>query len=115
MTDHAPTAECLPSLLAIPLHDYAAEVHPVLRLHRLCDAVEILTRFCAVAVLGEYRARLGDEALPPELLKHLQEHVERPTLGRWAAMLAALVEGLDRGAPLVLPELPDFATRLLLP
>jgi len=110
-----PHTDRLPSAVAIPLADYLAESNPALRLHRLCDAVEILTRFCAVAVLGEYRARLGDESLPPELLKQLQEHVERPTLGRWAGMLAALVQGLDGGAPLVLPELPDFATRLLLP
>jgi WD40 repeat protein len=115
MTDHAPAADRLPSLVAIPLHDYAAEGHPVLRLHRLCDAVEILTRFCTVAALSEHRARLGDDALPPELLKALQEHVERPTFGRWAGMLAALVGQLDRGAPLVLTELPDFVTRLLLP
>lgn len=39
----------LPSVIAIPLAEYFREVHPVLRLHRLGDAVEVLTKFLAVA------------------------------------------------------------------
>jgi hypothetical protein len=38
----------LSSMLAIPLREYVHETHPVMRLHRLCDAVEILTRFAAI-------------------------------------------------------------------
>ncbi len=34
----------LPSVLALPLREFAIETHPVMRLHRLCDAAEILTR-----------------------------------------------------------------------
>src|SRR5438477_457539 len=57
-----PGLDRLPSLLAIPLHELAVEPHPVLQLHRLCDAVEILTRFCTVVALGEWRVRLGTQA-----------------------------------------------------
>jgi hypothetical protein len=100
----------LPSLLAIPLQEYATETHPVLRLHRLCDAVEVLTRFCAVVALGEVRVRLGDEPLPQDLLRTLQPHIERPTFGQWRDMLQALLGSLRRGAPLVVPQLPDFVS-----
>jgi hypothetical protein len=56
---HAP----LPSVLAIPLAEYATETHPVLRLHRLCDAAEIVTRFCTLVGLAELCVRLGED--PP--------------------------------------------------
>src|SRR5579864_8182941 len=51
----------LPSVLALPLREHAVEVHPVMRLHRLCDAVEILTRFCTVVALGEVACLRGHE------------------------------------------------------
>ena len=53
----APHLAQLPSIVAIPLREYVTEVHPVLRLHRLCDAVEILTRFCTIVELGELRRK----------------------------------------------------------
>jgi WD40 repeat protein len=105
----------LPGLLAIPLEEYAAEAHPVLRLHRLCDAVEILTRFCAVVALGEVRARLGDGPLPDDLLRNVQPQIERPTFGQWRDMLRALLGALGPGDSLVVPELPDFVAQDLLP
>jgi hypothetical protein len=42
----------LPSVIAIPLEEYVWEAHPVLRLHRLIDAVEGLPRFLTVVALG---------------------------------------------------------------
>jgi hypothetical protein len=105
----------LPSVLAIPLGEYAAETHPVMRLHRLCDAVEILTRFLTIAALGELRARLGDDPLPEDLLQILRPQIERPTFGQWRNMLQAVVAALGRSEPLVLPDLPDFVTQHLLP
>jgi WD40 repeat protein len=105
----------LPSLLAIPLAEYAAESHPVMRLHRLCDAVEVLTRFFTVVALGELRCRLGDEPLPKSLLEKLQPSIERPTFGQWREMLRAIVAALEPGDPLVVPELPEFVTDQLLP
>ncbi len=105
----------LPSVLAIPLGEYAAETHPVLRLHRLCHAVEILTRFCTMVALGELRALHGDTPLPDGLLRELRPRIERPTFGKWRAMLDALVRHLPRTAPLVVPELPGFVRGELLP
>jgi hypothetical protein len=105
----------LPSLLALPLREFAAERHPVMRLHRLCDAVEILTRFCVLVALGDLRVRLGDRPLPDGLLDDLQPQIERPTFGQWKAMLRALLAALPRDNLLVLPELHDFARDHLLP
>jgi hypothetical protein len=105
----------LPSLLAIPLQEYATETQPVLRLHRLCDAVEVVTRFCAVVALAEVRVVLGDEPLPRDLLRILQPHIERPTFGQWRDMLQVLLGSLRRETPLVVPQLPDFVSGHLLP
>jgi lipoprotein NlpI/predicted negative regulator of RcsB-dependent stress response len=105
----------LPSLVAIPLRDYLWEAHPVLRLHRLCDAVEILVRFLMIAALGEVRRLSGTGPLPARLLRAFQPNIERPTLGRWRDMLGAAVTELADEKDLVLPELPDFVRRELAP
>ena len=47
----------LPSVLAIPLSEYFGETHPVMRLHRLCDAAEIVTRFLTIVALGKWLAQ----------------------------------------------------------
>lgn len=107
--------ECLPSILAIPLHEFEEETHPVMRLHRLCDAIEILTRLFTIVSLAELRGRMGDAPLPEDLLRELQPQIERPTFGQWRNMLQAVSLAGRRSAPLVVPELPDFITRGLLP
>jgi hypothetical protein len=94
----------LPSPLALPLRDYAQEAHPVLRLHRLCDAVEIVTRFCVVVALGEQRVRCAGQPLPEALLRELRPRIELPTFGKWKAMLEALVRDLPRGRPRSCPS-----------
>jgi hypothetical protein len=104
----------LPSMLALPLNEYAVEPHPVMRLHRLCDAAEILTRFCTVVALGEVRQKAGSDPLPEELLRELQPRVEYPTFGKWKAMFEALIRHCPRTAPLEVPELIELA-RFLLP
>jgi hypothetical protein len=104
----------LPSLLALPLRDYSGEPQPVLRLYRLCDFAEILTRFCTIVALGEARVLHG-EALPADLLRQLQPRIELPTFGKWVGMLHALVEHLPGTAPLVVPELPGLVRDHLLP
>jgi hypothetical protein len=105
----------LPSILALPLHEFAAETHPVLRLHRLCDAVEILTRFATIAALGELRMRLGDAPLPDDLLRELQPRIEYPTFGKWRGMLAAVTRAGRTLAGPVVPELSAFVEQHLLP
>jgi WD40 repeat protein len=108
----------LPSVLALPLHEFGAEAHPVMRLHRLCDAVEILTRFSTIVALGELRMRLGAGPLPEDLLRELQPRVEYPTFGKWRGMLDAVTRACRQAgktSPLVVHELPDFVDRHLLP
>lgn len=105
----------LPSVLAIPVAAFGVEAHPMMRLHRLCDAAEIVTRFCTIVALGELRQRLGDVPLPSALLETIQANIERPTFGAWRELLRAIIEALDRAAPLVVRELPEFVTEHLLP
>jgi len=109
-----PGLERLPSLLALPLHDYASTTQPVLKLHRLCDAVEILTRFSTTVALAEVRILHPETGLPEKLLEELRPNIERPTLGRWLHMLHALLDLLRRPDPLVVHELPDFVQNRLL-
>ena len=85
-----------------------------MRLHRLCDAVEVLTRFCSVTLLGELTQRLGDTPLPEDLLKILQPNVSTPTFGKWCGMLQALQAECRARGGLVVPELPDFVRDALL-
>ena len=116
-TDPQPASQSLshlPSVLAIPLREYFAESHPVLQLQRLCDAAEILTRFCTIVALGEWRAFLGGE-LPAELLEKLRPDITLPSFGDWKQMLQAAVQEPPRGAPLVVPELLAFVGQELLP
>jgi uncharacterized Zn finger protein (UPF0148 family) len=109
--------EQLPSVLAIPLGEYEAETqHPVMRLHRLCDAVESLTRFSTIVALSELRRSLGDAPLPAALLGKLQPHVELPTFGRWRNMLEVVTDELGRDDTLlVVPELREWVRGHLLP
>jgi hypothetical protein len=102
-----PVLDTLPSVLALPLHEYATEPSPVLRLHRLCDAVEILTRFCAIVAIGEVRG-LNAGNLPEDVLAELQPRIEMPTFGKGRGMLDALLAHLPRTAPLVIGELPEL-------
>jgi tetratricopeptide (TPR) repeat protein len=105
----------LPSVLAIPLRDYLREPHPVLRVHRLCDAAEILARFLTIVSLAEVRRLLGDDPLPDGLLNRIQPSIERPTFGKWCDMLRVLVSITNRSQTLVVSEIPEFAEHHLIP
>jgi WD40 repeat protein len=109
--------ECLarlPSVLAIPLEEYAAESHAVMKLHRFCDAAEILTRFSSVVVLAELRAQHGDHPLPDEVRDVLRRHIECPTFGNWVGILEVAAKSLAASNSLVLPEMLDFVNKHLL-
>ncbi len=82
-------------LLARPFEEYGGETNPVLRLHRLCDAMEVLTRFCAVVAWFE-RALADEEAAREAVRRAAGEQLRRPTFGVWAAVLSSLV---DEAAP----------------
>lgn len=105
----------LPSLLAIPIADFARERHGVMRLHRACDVVEVLTRFGVIVMLGEYRREHGAYALPESLISLAQrQQIERPTFGQWLGLLREVLrEPLDESR-LVLSELPRYLRQDLL-
>lgn len=105
----------LPSPIAIPWDGFLGEQNPFLRLHRLCDAAEVTVRFLTIVALGETRRGLGGVPLPGGLLDKLQPNIERPTFGRWWAMLRALSGPLAGRSDLVIPELPVFIKEALAP
>jgi hypothetical protein len=113
--DELPDLQLLPSVVAIPLDDARAETHPVMRLHRLCDAFEILSRFCTILALSELRVQLGESPLPQSLLRRIQPQIERPTWGQWLGMLEAVVAELAGRSPVILPGLAGFVRDEVLP
>jgi hypothetical protein len=108
--------DCLPGVLAIPLKAFAAEDRAELRLHRLCDAFEVLTRFGTILVVAEVRLPDDPSRLPAALVEKIGPQIEMPTFGRWLAMAGDLADFLsgDRSSPMVLPELPRFLRHILL-
>jgi hypothetical protein len=108
--------ERLPGVLAIPLHEFAAANLAELRLHRPCDAIEILTRFCTVLAVAEVRLPAEPRKLPDQLVKELGPSILTPTFARWLGMAKGLADFLagERSNPLVLPELPRFIRDVLL-
>ena len=88
----SPKLETLPTFIALPLAEYLREAHPVLKLHRLCDAAELITRWFTIIALAELRRDDGE--WPKELLRHLQQQIERPTFGQWRNMLSTLLGAL---------------------
>jgi hypothetical protein len=109
--------ERLPGVLAIPLREFATTDRPELRLHRLCDAVEILTRFCTVLAVAEVRLPDDPRQLPKQLVKELGPNIQVPTFARCLGMAKGLADFLarERSNPMVLPELPRFIRDVLLP
>ena len=79
----------LPTYLAAPLAALLAEPNLRVRLHWLVDCAEIAVRWSVAVTLAQVvQAHAG--TLPERLVRRLREHIERPTLGRWLGMLAAL-------------------------
>ncbi len=81
--------EHLPTPLARPWAELWAETHPRVRLHWLTDVLELTVRWATAVALAE-NLRRHDGALPPQLQRVTQAHIERPTLGRWMLLLREL-------------------------
>jgi hypothetical protein len=108
--------DSFPGVLALPLHEFAAANLDELRLHRLCDAIEILTRFCTVLAVAEARLPADPRKLPDQLVKELGPNILTPTFARWLGMAKGLADFLagERSNPMVLPGLPGFIRDVLL-
>ncbi len=87
----------LPTFLALAVDHWARETHPVQRLWRLCDAVELLVRYVGTVAVAGQVLRAGGR-LPPTLAQRLAGRMERPTFGVWLDLAnAALEEGGSDG------------------
>lgn len=105
-----------PSVVAVPILAYHHENHPVMRLHRLCDAIEMLTRFAAVVMMSPFRQENGEVRFPTGLENFLRSTIPRPTLGVWARMLESLTQESQKKQLSALTEkFAVFADNHLLP
>lgn len=104
----------LPCIIAIPLHEYDLETHPVLRLWLMCETVELSIRLIAATVLAGV-ARPGQ--LPDELAQACHElRIEEPTLGGWRRIAEEALKHLpakDPLAPLMGPLFTEHIAPLL--
>jgi WD40 repeat protein len=107
-----------PHVLALPLAEYARATNPYLKLHRLTDAAETLTRFCTVVALGDLLDRNPQQGFPETVRNELQGKLDRPTFGAWRELLKVAVEALPPVGGRrhgVLAELSGFVRERLLP
>src|SRR5947208_2500151 len=71
----------LPHPLAVLLKDYDDETNAYVKLHRLCDAAELLTRFLAAVALADLVAAGRPPGPGQPLQAAVLEAIERPTFG----------------------------------
>ncbi len=102
----------LPFIIAIPLEDFLRSGEkPVLRLWYACEIVEMLLRF--VVTIGVFELRELNR-LSPEVQAEFHHHIQVPMMGTWARLARAVaipLSGIPEPERLV-PEIPDFVTRL---
>ena len=55
-----PFLQTLPTQIALPVSEYLAETQPFIKLHRLVDAAELITRFFAIIALSDSRKQVGE-------------------------------------------------------
>ncbi|MCP4106055.1 MAG: protein kinase [Desulfobacteraceae bacterium] len=105
----------MPSFLAIPADEYLKENNPVIKLHRMCDAVDILARFLAICGIAEIRGSSEHGELPSELLEILQPDIENPCPGKWLELIEKIANIAGKTDFPVLKELPGFVKNSLVP
>ena len=99
----------LPQVIAIPLHEYAEEDHPGMKLWAACDAIELLLKF--LVIIGAADRRQHGE-LDDKLLKELWGKIEMPTLGAWLSMAISLAQTKSKQT-LMLPEIDKYVNETL--
>jgi len=114
MASLADQIERLPAVLSRTLNAQLCETHLVMRLHRLCDSVEVLTRFLTIVGWMDLRQALQGRS-SKDLLDGFRRRIPRPTFGMWAEMLCQLATAERSIEGLLLPELSAFTTDHLLP
>ncbi len=99
----------LPQVIAIPLHEYAEEDHPGMKLWAACDVVELLLKF--LVIIGAADRRQHGE-LDDKLLKELWGKIEMPTLGAWLSMAISLSQSKSKN-DLMIPEIDQYVNATL--
>ena len=99
----------LPQVIAIPLHEYAEEDHPGMKLWAACDAIELLLKF--LVIIGAADRRQHGE-LDDKLLKELWGKIEMPTLGAWLSMAISLSQTKSKN-DLMMPEIDQYVNATL--
>lgn len=106
----------LPLPLAVVLSEYVREDNSFVKLHRLTDAAEIITRFLAMVLLSDVLRQRGE--FPSDVYEGLVDRIERPTFGAWKDLLRLACNQLSRQRHQVesfVPSLPAFVEDILLP
>jgi hypothetical protein len=106
----------LPFPLALAIGEYVREDNPFVKLHRLTDAAELLTRFAAMVLLSDILRQRG--VFPEAIRTALAEKIARPTFGAWKDLLALACEALPRQRGRVqgfVAALPAYLKERLLP
>ena len=81
-----------PTPVAVPLHEYASETHPVAKLWAACDAVEMTLRLLVITGVSQ---KAKDGVLPENLARKMQDILETPTLGGWFVLAQSLMQDPD--------------------
>ncbi len=103
--------EHLPFPIASLLSDYAREKNEEIKLHRLVDAAELVTRFCAILMLSD----LAGAGMSQRLKDTLSRNLAFPSFGKWKVILHASLTDLRQAAErCFVQELPEFVERVLL-
>jgi hypothetical protein len=103
----------LPFPLALPLAEYARAQDPFIKVHRLTDAAEIVTRFVTMVFLSDVLQRQHE--FPRTLREALVQHIERPTFGGWKDLLERVSRAAGKPQRCFVPELPQYVQDHLLP
>jgi hypothetical protein len=109
-------AQALPFPLALLISEYVREHNPFVKLHRLTDSAELLTRFAAMVVLSDIVRQHG--TFSDGLRQALAEKLARPTFGAWKDLLASACQDIPQRHGRVtcfVAELPAYIRERLLP
>lgn len=109
-------ASDLPFPLALVVCEYLKETNPFIKLHRLIDAADLLTRFTAIIMLSDLLRQCS--SFPSPLRLALLEDIERPTFGVWKNLLRLACDNLPKQEGKCIcfvPECPVFINESLLP
>ena len=97
----------LPHVIALPVNEYLRASGHYLKLHRLTNAAEFLTSFCAAIALANLLVRGGAKAFPKAVRKHTLNYLGSPAFGNPEQILDAHIKAISEGY-FVVPELYEL-------